>query len=49
MDRYKEIRTREGGAEKTEDGTNWFAAAEMPAIIMGKTDSLIDVCGKNHS
>lgn len=23
----------------TEDRTNWFAAAEMPVIIMGKTDA----------
>lgn len=38
-----------GGTRKTEDGTNWFSAAEMPAIVMEKTDSQIDVCGKNHS
>lgn len=50
MDVYEEILTRErGGTEKTEEGTNWFAALEMPAIIIGKTDSQIDVCGKNHS
>lgn len=33
------------GTEKTEDGTNCFAAAELPAIIIRRTDSRIDVCG----
>lgn len=41
MDRYKGIRNKRegegGGAEKIKNGTNCFAAAEMPAIIKRQT------------
>lgn len=49
MDGWEEIRSRESEREKPVDRINWFAAAEMSAIIMGKTDGHRDACGKNRS